>query len=151
MKWINLRMQELRMEALQAQYDAAREGRPLDAARELAGERTLRTELGDADYENYLQALNRPTSVSVMDVLASSPGERSGLKSGDEVIAYDGKRVFDVRDLNALTLEGTAGESVVVEVRRDGQRIQLVMPRGPVGITSAAGGIMRGLRGPPGR
>lgn len=132
--WIDRRTSELRMQQLQAQYDATREGRAFDPATPLAGERTLRSELGDTDYERYLQALERPTSVAVQDVLASSPAERSGLKPGDEVVAYDGKRVFDMRELNALTLEGNAGESVVVDVRRDGQNVQLVMPRGPIGI-----------------
>ena len=140
-EWINRRTQELRMAALQAQYDATREGRSLEPGTALGGERTLRTELGDAEYERYLTALDRPTSVPVRDVLASSPAERSGLKPGDQVVAYGGQRVFDMRDLNALTLEGTPGESVVVEVRRDGQNVQLVMPRGPIGIL---GGGFRG-------
>jgi len=74
-------------------------------------------------------------------VLASSPAERSGLKPGDEIVAYAGKRVFDLRELNNLTFQGTPGESVVVEVRRDGQSVQLVLPRGPLGIT---GGGFRG-------
>ena len=140
-EWINRRTQELRMESLQAQYDATREGRPLQPGAAQTGERTLRAELGDAEYERYLTALDRPTSVPVRDVLASSPAERSGLKPGDQVVAYGGQRVFDMRDLNALTLEGTPGESVVVEVRRDGQNVQLVMPRGPIGIL---GGGFRG-------
>jgi S1-C subfamily serine protease len=126
------------MEALQAQYDAQRGGRPVEAS---GGLQTLRTELGDADYERYLQAYGRPTAIPVRDVLASSPAERSGLKAGDEIVAYGGKRVFDVPELNALTLEGTPGESVVVEVRREGQNVQLVVPRGPLGIT---GGGFRG-------
>jgi S1-C subfamily serine protease len=140
-EWINQRASELRMQALQAQYDATREGRPFSPASALAGDQTLRADLGDADYERYLQALERPTSVGVRNVLASSPAERAGLKAGDEVLAYDGKRVFDMRELNSLTLQGTPGESVVVEVLRDGQRTQLVMPRGPIGIF---GGGFRG-------
>lgn len=142
-EWIMRRTQELRMETIQAEHDAAREGRTL--ASNTANDHTLRSELGDAEYEQYLSAMNRPTSVPVMEVLASSPGERAGLKPGDEVVSYGGERVFDLRDLNALTLEGTAGQSVVVEVRRDGQQVQLVMPRGPLGIT----GGFRGGRGPP--
>ena len=142
-EWIMRRSQELRMESIQAEYDAARGVRPPEA--QAVSDRTLRGELGDAEYEQYLRALNRPTSVSVLEVLASSPGERAGLKPGDEVVAYGGERVFDIRDLNTLTLEGTAGQSVVVEVRRDGQQVQLVMPRGPLGIT----GGFRGGRGPP--
>ena len=139
-EWIFRRTQELRMQALQAQYEARREGRPLDSA--LGEESTLRAELGDTDYERYLTAFNRSTSVNVLTVLASSPAERVGLKSGDQIISYGGERVFDARELNALTFQGTAGESVVVEVRRDGQPLQLVLPRGPLGITG-------GFDGPP--
>jgi hypothetical protein len=139
-EWINRRTEELRMQALQEQYDARREGRPPAGDIALT---TLRTELGEADYERYRAAMGQPTSVGVADVLASSPGERAGLMPGDEIVAYGGKRVFDVGELNALTFEGTPGESVVLDVRRDGQNVQIVMPRGPIGITG-------GFRGQPG-
>jgi hypothetical protein len=139
--WIDRRTSELRMQALQAQYDAQRQGKPFDPGQAFNGDGTLRSELGDADYERYLKATGRPTSVGIQGVLASSPGERAGLKPGDEVVAYDGKRVFDLRELNALTFEGTAGESVTVSVRRDGQTVHLTMPRGPLGIV---GGGFRG-------
>ncbi len=139
--WIEQRTSELRMQALQAQYDAQREGKPFDPAQGFNGDGTLRSELGDDDYERYLKAVGRPTSVGIQGVLASSPGERAGIKPGDEVVAYDGKRVFDLRELNTLTLEGTAGESVTVSVRRDGQTVHLTMPRGPLGIV---GGGFRG-------
>ncbi len=133
-EWITRRTEELRMEALQAQYEAQRGGRPVQP-------KTLRAERGDADYERYLQAAGRPTAIPVRDVLASSPAERSGLQPGDEIVAYGGKRVFDMSELNALTLEGVPGESVIVDVRRAGQSVQLVMPRGPLGVT---GGGFRG-------
>ncbi|HVJ29374.1 MAG TPA: PDZ domain-containing protein [Gammaproteobacteria bacterium] len=137
-EWINRRIQALRMQAMQAQYEARREGRPpppdnLEAT-------TLRTELGDQDYERFLTAQGRSTSVNVMGVLASSPAERVGLQAGDEIVSYDGKRVFDVQELNELTLGGTSGESVVVDVRRNGQNLQLVLPRGPIGVWGAAPG-----------
>ena len=140
-EWINRRTEELRMKALQEQYDARREGR---APTGDFGDNTLRTELGEADYERYRTAMGQPTSAGVGDVLASSPAERAGLLPGDEIVAYGGKRVFDVGELNALTLEGTSGESVVIDVRRDGQNMQLVIPRGPLGITA---GVFRGRPG----
>jgi hypothetical protein len=139
-EWINRRSEELRMQTLQAQYDATREGRAPEPR--VGVEQTLRSEIGDADYERYLAALGRPTGVGVRDVLASSPAETSGLRAGDQIVAYDGRRVFDMRELDALTLEGTPGESVVVGVLRDGQTLQLVMPRGPIGIFGG------GFRGP---
>jgi hypothetical protein len=135
-QWIVARSQELRMQALQEQYDAAREGRPIDPSLAVfAPASTLRDELGDADYERYLQALDRPTSVYVRDVLATSPGARAGLKPGDQVVSFDGERVFDMSDINRLVLEGQPGQVVAVDVIRDGQLVQLYVPRGPIGIT----------------
>jgi hypothetical protein len=135
-QWIVARTQELRMQALQEQYDAAREGRPIDPSLAIfAPASTLRAELGDADYERYLQALDRPTSVYVRDVLATSPGARAGLKPGDQVVSFDGERVFDMSDINRLVLEGQPGQVVAVDVLRDGQLVQLYVPRGPIGIT----------------
>ncbi len=134
--WIQRRRQELRMEALQAQYEARRAGRPPPSD---FGEQALRSELGDADYERYLQSMGRLTTVPVAGVLEGSPAQRSGLAAGDEIVAYSGQRVFDITELNELVLRGVPGESVVVDVRRNGQNLQLVMPRGPLGIWGPRG------------
>jgi S1-C subfamily serine protease len=133
------------MEALQAQYDAARGIAAPEPLSNFPRANALRDELGDADYERYLEALNRPTSVGVRDVLASSPAEKAGLQPGDQVTAFGGKRVFDMSDLNRLVLEGEPGQMVAIDVLRDGQPVQLYVPRGPIGITG--GGFARG----PGR
>jgi len=144
-QWILDREAQTRMDMLYAQYEANREGgsfNPLET--ELASQAALRTELGDASYARYLEATGRPTSVSVFEVLESSPGQAAGLRSGDEIVAYGGERVFNLRELNRLTLEGEPGETIVVDVLRDGQPMQLVMPRGPLGISS--GFARRGVR-----
>ena len=130
-EWIKRRAQELRMQTMQAQSEARREGRPPPADVEAA---TLRTELGDQDYERFLAARGVPASVNVMEVLARSPGERAGLQRGDEIFSYDGKRVFNVQELNELMLVAASGESVVVDVRRNGENLRLVLPRGPIGV-----------------
>lgn len=130
--WIQRRSAELTLQAMQAQYEARRQGQPVPPGAGL--QTTLRAELGDAEYERYLTALGRPTSVGVFNVLPGSAGERAGLRAGDEIVSYAGKRVFDIRDLNDLTLQGSAGESVVIDVVRDGQPLQLVVPRGPIGF-----------------
>ena len=96
----------------------------------------LRANIGDEFYERYLEANNRPTSVSVASILGSSPGEIAGLQAGDKIKSYAGERVFNVRDLNRLTVQGTAGESTLLEVERNGEPLQLTIPRGPVGINT---------------
>jgi hypothetical protein len=48
-------------------------------------------------------------------------------------------------ELRSMSFSGNRGEDVVVEVIRDGQRMQLVLPRGPMGITGS--GASMGFRG----
>jgi S1-C subfamily serine protease len=111
-------------------------------------ERALRSEMGDAEYERYLGAMGRPTEVQVFDVYASSSAERAGLQPGDQIVSYAGTRVFDMRELETLSREGSPGESVTVEVKRAGQTVTVQMPRGPLGVQG--GGRIRGGPGGPG-
>lgn len=134
--WILQREQELQMEALQERFDAERSGEPIDwmANRNQSGD-ALREELGEAEYERYLDANNRSTNVSVSSVIESSPAQVAGLQPGDEIFRYDGQRVFSMTDLTRQTMVGEPGQNVVVDVMRNGNLVQVVMPRGPVGIT----------------
>lgn len=135
-EWIAQREQELVMESLRARFEAERSGEPIDwsAGRTLVGD-TLRAELGDADYERYLEGSGRSTRVSISSVIESSPAHAAGLQPGDEIVRYDGARVFSMTDLTRQTMEGEPGEAVVVDIMRNGNLMQVVMPRGPVGIT----------------
>lgn len=144
-EWILRRQQELEVQAQQAQYDAQRNGQPFTR---VDTDVALRKEMGDAEYEKYLTGTGRPTTVQVMDVLASSAAERSGLKPGDQILSYAGQRVFDSGELNSLTRQGTPGETVTVEIKRDGQIVQLSVPRGVLGVQ--AGGFGGGRGGPGG-
>ena len=134
--WIAQREQELQMDALQLRFDAERSGNRGDwyRNRNMVGE-TLRDELGDADYERYLEANNRSTSISVSSIIESSPAHVAGLQRGDEILRYDGARVFSMTDLTRQTMEGNPGETVVVDIMRNGSLMQVVLPRGPVGVT----------------
>jgi hypothetical protein len=140
-EWIERRMQELQVQAQEAQYDAQRNGQPFRGS---DIESTLRKEMGDAEYEQYLTATGQPTSVQVMDVLASSAAEKSGLKPGDQIVSYAGSRVYGMNDLNSLTRQGTPGESVTVEVQRNGQTVQVQVPRGVLGVQGGGGPGGRG-------
>jgi len=138
---ITVRESELRLEALYAQYDAVREGEPFDPrAERFDPQDQLREELGDASYEQYLEAIGRSTSIGVRRVMEGSAGQTAGLQIGDEVITYAGERVFSTSDLNQLILQGAPGQTVVMDVLRDGQQIQVYVPRGPIGISGGGRG-----------
>ncbi len=129
-------------QALQAAHEAQRAGESLDQQSLIdRPQALLRQQLGDSDYERYLEAQGQATAVRVTQVLDSSPGSRAGLQPGDEIVSYNGERVFTVSDLRSLTLQGTAGEDVVIEIERAGVRMQLNVQRGPVGITGTSASI----------
>lgn len=142
--WIVRREDELQMAAMQAQFEARRSGEPfnrLDAAFNPAV--ALRDEMGDAEYAQYLEANGRPTSVTIASVIESSPGQRAGLQAGDEIVSYNGTRIFNSWELNQQTMQGEPGQTVVVDIMRDGMPMQVVLPRGPIGVSA---GRMRGRR-----
>ena len=138
---------EIRMAALQAEFEARQRGEdfnPWDwASNYQAG---LRERLGDADYEKYLTAQGGQASITVREVIGSSPANRAGLRPGDQILSYDGKRVFSMNELRSMAFDGDPGEDVIVDIERNGQRMQLVLPRGPMGITGSGGGM--GFRSP---
>jgi S1-C subfamily serine protease len=130
----------MRMQALQAEYDAYRNGEALNPWDVVQGSQNgLREHLGDAEYEKYLLAQGGRASVTVADVIDSSPANRAGLRPGDQILGYDGKRVFSMDELKSMAFSGDPGEDVIVDIERDGQRMQLVLPRGPMGITGSGG------------
>jgi hypothetical protein len=133
--WILQRESELRYESMQARFEARNSGPSqdfFDAA--LNPESMLRAEIGDTEYEMYLEANNRPTAVSISGVMASSPGERAGLQTGDQILNYDGQRVFSTWELVQQTMGGGGEGTVVVDLLRDGAPMQVVLPRGPIGV-----------------
>lgn len=134
-QWLLQREEELRMEALQARYDASRQGASEQQIADLTVSRLLREDLGDADYEKYLAAQGRPTSVNVREVLTNSPARAAGLLPGDEIVAYNGSRVFEMNELSNMTLASKPGSTVILEVERDGQLLQFYVEGGPLGIT----------------
>ena len=136
---------EAAYKAMQASWEAQRDG---DSGAFIRGDnspqRILRSEIGDDAYARYLEAQGQPTSIRVTQVMTGSPGSSAGLQAGDQLVSYNGERVFDIADLRNGTLQGDPGEDVVIEVDRDGMRIQLTVPRGPIGITGT-GANVRGM------
>ncbi len=130
---------ELRMEEIEARFEAERSG-DLSAywLNRYDMDDTLRAELGDENYERYLSARGQQTSVQVTSVIESSPAQAAGLETGDEIVRYDGERVFSMSDVSRRAAAGQPGENIVVDIVRNGTPMQIVLPRGPLGITGGS-------------
>jgi hypothetical protein len=138
---------EAAFKAMQIEWEALRNGEAVDPfSRANNPQSILRESLGDDAYARYLEAQGQSTAINVTQVLSGSPGSDAGLQPGDQVVSYSGERVFNVMELRDLSMQGNPGEDVVIEVDRDGVRMQLTVPRGPIGITGS-GARVRGLRG----
>ncbi|OPZ63379.1 MAG: putative periplasmic serine endoprotease DegP-like precursor [Candidatus Aerophobetes bacterium ADurb.Bin490] len=58
--------------------------------------------------------------VLISQVFKSSPAEKGGMKSGDVVINFDGKKVGKYRELQSLVANTQVGKTVNVRVSRNG-------------------------------
>jgi hypothetical protein len=130
------RFDEVELDKLYARDQAAREGLT-DSSRHYKEMRDIqeqfRKELGDHEYDAVLYASGRSNRVRVQDLLTGSPAANAGVRSGDVIVSYAGKRVFDPSSLYMRTKEGELGESVELEVVRGNQIVRLEVPRGPLG------------------
>lgn len=126
-----------RLSAASAEYAATGSVRALSAAAGATAS-SLREQLGDADYERYLTATGQATRVVVGAVEPGSAAANAGLQTGDVIRAYGGRRVFGIRELNALMLDGAAGQAVPAEIVRDGQVLKLFVSGGPLGMAASS-------------
>jgi hypothetical protein len=130
---------EVELERLYLQNQASRERWPegrLNAEMAALNDRVteLRASYGDETYDWFLYATNRPNRVVVEGVLGGSAAEEAGIRSGDVILSYDRERVFRPGPLVQGTLRGDLSDHVSVEVWRQGERITLTLPRGPLGV-----------------
>ena len=136
---------EASFKAMQRAWEAQRNGESVDVRGIMNSPQSiLRAEMGDDAYARYLEAQGQPTAIRITQVLGGSPGNSAGLQAGDELVSYNGERVFNVMELRNGTMQGQPGEDVVIEIERDGVRMQLTLPRGPIGITGTGANI-RGM------
>ncbi len=69
--------------------------------------------------------LSDPQGAVVTNVTSDSPAAAAGLKGGDVIVEYDGRRVARSEDLPRAVADTPAGHQVPITIVRDGQRITL--------------------------
>lgn len=99
---------------------------------------SLREELGDHRYDEYLYNSKQNNRVRIVSVMLGSPAEQAGLEKNDIVLSYDNKRVFDWQELKDATSQGALGEYVSLSVYREGELYSFTVPRGTLGVQLGA-------------
>ena len=138
--WLQEQIDAMEMDELWLTDRATREGwrssgRYLKEKRAIRARlASLRDELNNDDtWDRLLYATNRKNRVILQHIMHNSPAEQYGLQEGDNIISYNGQRIFTNGELHTATTEGQTGTTVLVEVERDGQRLNLSLPSGPIG------------------
>lgn len=72
-----------------------------------------------------LRVKNGPGGAEVGTVHPGSPGERVGLRPGDVVAEMDGRPIRSAADLEAALAALAPGQTVALEIRRDGRPVRL--------------------------
>lgn len=138
------RKSALELKRLELQDRATRDGY-IDSQRyydELADinnqEISLRDELGDNLFDEYLFKNKQNNRIRVVDVITGSAAEQAGIRKNDIILSYDNKRMFAWDELKSMTSEGERGEYVAVGIYRNGEFYNYSVPRGPLGIQMGA-------------
>jgi len=97
--------------------------------------RGLQQEYGEEAYDLYLYASGTPNRVEIREVYSGSAADQAGLQAGDIFVRYAYTPIYAMSELRQATLEGEAGEIVLIELLRDGQAVTSSVPRGPLGIS----------------
>ncbi|ACO04848.1 MAG TPA: Do family serine endopeptidase [Persephonella sp.] len=63
--------------------------------------------------------------VLVSQVMEDGPAKKAGIKSGDIIVAVNGKEVEDINDLQKLIMRNPPGTEVTVTVIRNGRKIDI--------------------------
>src|ERR1700728_770098 len=69
----------------------------------------------------------------VSDVTADAPGAKAGLKTGDVITEFDGKLVSDAGPLQLETSQRQPGDTIHLQVMRDGKTLDLPVTLGSFG------------------
>lgn len=131
--------EQLELERLYLRDRSAREGWDRDRLGEEMRslddrEQELRDRLGESAYDAYLYASGQTNRVAVTSVLDSAQAAQAGIQPGDLIIRYDSERIYNWRGLRTATTSGNFGDTVEIEVERDGENLQFYLTRGPLGI-----------------
>jgi hypothetical protein len=99
-------------------------------------EDSLKNRIGDSAYDAYLYASGQSNGVAVTSVLASAPAGAAGIQAGDHILRYDNQRIYSGFELRQATTggNGSATDSVPIQVERDGEIFEVYIARGPLGI-----------------
>jgi serine protease Do len=69
--------------------------------------------------------LDKPEGALIAKIIANSPAEQAGLRSGDVILKYDGVDLLSSHDLPAMVGSSDPGQGVMLDMLRDRKRVRI--------------------------
>ena len=69
------------------------------------------------------ESLDKPMGALVVSVAENSPSDKAGIKSGDIILEFDGKKINEMRELPKIVAETEVGKTVSVKVWRNKREV----------------------------
>ena len=66
-----------------------------------------------------VEKLDKPRGALVASVAPNSPSEKAGVKSGDIILEFNGKKINQMKELPAIVAKTQVGKNVEVKIWRD--------------------------------
>ncbi len=82
--------------------------------------------------------------VGILSVIGDSPADKAGLKDGDRVLTFDGKKAKDFTQLREMIRASQPEQNVKLTVRRDGKDIEIKAKLAAAPDAAVAGQIVGG-------
>ena len=91
----------------------------------------------------------KDNKVTVISVMEGTPGEAAGIKTGDEIVAVDGKPTHEIEPEEvAMHIRGEIGTNVVLTIRRAGEEDQdYTITRATIQVHTVAGQMLPDTEG----
>jgi len=70
-----------------------------------------------------VESLDKPRGALVASVAENSPSEKAGIKSGDIILEFNGKKINQMKELPAIVAKTQVGKNVEVKIWRDKKAI----------------------------
>ncbi len=104
-----------------------------------ASVQTLTPELAEA-----MKLKGQPTGALVGEVAPKTPSEKAGMKTGDVIIAVNGKKISDARELRLMIGSMPPGSKAQIQVNREGQTrtFDIELAEMPAGAAEEGGPAM---------
>ena len=95
---------------------------------------TLRSEMGDDAFDQYLFLNSQNNRVKVSSIKPGSTAESAGIMPNDVILYYDNHKILSSTDIKLASANAEISSNTIVVINRDGEEFSITLPGGILDI-----------------